>query len=82
MTNIERDQCIADSHDILMRIKPLVLAHEEEMRGSAGLLAQVAIIHAAQNACLENQKGQPPRIANWVAIAALIVAIFAIFMGS
>jgi hypothetical protein len=84
MTNDQRDKCITDSHDILMRIEPMVLTHEKELRGNgnAGLLEKVTIMQTAQKTCLATQAGKTPRIANWVAVAALIVAIFAVFMGS
>ena len=86
MTNDERDRLIAESHDILMRVEPMVETHEKELRGSGnvnpGLIKTVTILQTTQKACLENQAAKTPRIANWVAIAALIVAIFAIFMGS
>ena len=83
MTNDERDKLIKESHDLLMRIEPMVLTHEKELRGNGnpGLLEKVTVMSTAQKACMERQASRFPAIANLVAIAALIVAIFALFMG-
>ena len=80
MTNDERDEYIKGTHDAMMRIEPMVMAHEKAINGNGnkGLKEKVTIIEAEHTECNKRRAAENPRQANIIALVALVAAVLAV----
>ncbi len=82
MSNDERDEYIKSSHDILMKLEPMVLAHDKSLYGNGqpGAVDRITVIETTQKECQKRTAVAPSVRSNWIALAALIVCAIGIIV--
>jgi hypothetical protein len=79
MTNDERDQLILETHDAIILLVPTVenLSTTVWGNGKPGLKEDVAILKTHHEECRRQESKRGGEVANYIALAALLVAIIA-----
>ena len=80
MTNEERDKCIQETHDAVIVLLPDVdnLKLAVWGNGKPGLKEALTVLKTKQDECQKKKAKEGQGIANYLSLAAVLVALFAV----